>query len=175
MSSHIVLPRYTRLDSSMESAAIASDNPTTTPESSVGPATPVAVSSPTTSPPSSTSSQKRKREEDEEGDEGSDSSTTTPPRARAASVAFSAPGMWGFGYISSIWKTIVDWSCIMRPFKFAFLLLGILLLTLFWGSRSPTWGDDRNGESHRNDRSGANSGNNRTTRRKAWFEAAQIN
>lgn len=104
----------------MESAAIASDNPTTTPESSVGPATPVAASSPTTSPPSSTSSQKRKREEDEEEDEGSHSSTTTPLRARAASVAFSAPKMWGLGYISSIWKNIVDWSCMMRPFMFAF-------------------------------------------------------
>lgn len=160
----------------MESAAIASDNPTTTPESSVGPATPVAASSPTTSPPSSTSSQKRKREEDEEEeDEGSHLSTTTPLRARAASVAFSAPNMWGLGYITSIWKNIVDWSCMMRPFMFAFLPLGILLITLFWSSRSAAWRDDRNGESRRNDRSGADSGSNRITRRKAWAKAAQIN
>ncbi|RPB05888.1 cysteine proteinase [Choiromyces venosus 120613-1] len=96
----------------MESAAITSDNPTTTPESSAGPATPVAISSPATSPSSSTSSQKRKREED---DERSHPSTTTPPRAREASVVFGVPNMWGFGYIGSIWKTIVDWSSVRRP------------------------------------------------------------
>ncbi|PWW77769.1 cysteine proteinase [Tuber magnatum] len=100
----------------MEPAVIASDNLTTTPESSVGPATPVAIFSPTTSLSSSTSSQKRKREEDEGEDERSHSSTTTPPRARTASVAFGAWNMWGgFGCISSVWKSIVDWSFARRP------------------------------------------------------------
>ncbi|KAG0642036.1 hypothetical protein HOY80DRAFT_1008144 [Tuber brumale] len=99
----------------MESTVTASDNLTTTSESSVGPATPVAVSSQTTSPSSSTSSQKRKRGEGDGEDGGSRPSTTTPPRARAASAVFSAPNMWGFGYISSIWKTIVDWSFVRRP------------------------------------------------------------